>query len=48
MDQLSWPFGADAIPGQNPFGGESQVQVSWMGHDSAFEPQGTQTAVTKQ
>ena len=43
MDQLSWPFGGDFVPGMNPFDGKNGTQESWMMPDCEFEPQGTQS-----
>lgn len=41
MDQPSWPFGGNAVPGESQ-GFAKQAQVSWMGSDLQFEPQGMQ------
>ena len=38
--ELSWQFGGEPQPGNDPFGGELQEQLSWNAADCEFEPQG--------
>lgn len=42
MDNQHWPFGGDALSGENPFGGEGSNNLSWMPSDFSFETQGIQ------
>ncbi|XP_068724654.1 centrosomal protein of 192 kDa-like isoform X2 [Montipora capricornis] len=44
-EEPSWPFRSDALPGDDPFGGDHQVQMSWHSADNEFEPQGNALAI---